>query len=277
MLTGEKISGGLKNSSKAGISVLDRERQETILHLVKQNTYVSIHEILKLIDVSEATVRRDLDRLESGGYIRRVRGGAEASESLKAETLLSKELPFQYRKGIMLEKKRLIAKAAAALCSDGETIIIDGGSTTYQMVEFLCALQLKIITNSFAIAEYLIKNSKNSIYLPGGIIYPESQLILDPFNENTYRNFNASKVFMGVGGIGPKGATNKAINLIRIEQMMISHAERLIILADSSKFDTAGDLILCGFDRIDTIITDSGISPEARKLAESHGVELIIV
>ena len=128
--------------------MLDRERQETILRLVKQNTFASIHDIVELVNVSEATVRRDLDRLEASGYIRRVRGGAEATEELKSREPVSHELPFEYRKGIMHEKKRLIAKQAASMCTDGETIIIDGGSTTYQMVEFLTPLKLKIITNS---------------------------------------------------------------------------------------------------------------------------------
>ncbi len=163
------------------------------------------------------------------------------------------------------------------MCLRGETIIIDGGSTTYRMVEFLTPLKLKIITNSFAIAEYLVKHSENSVYLPGGIIFPESQLILDPFDEDMYRNFRASKVFMGVGGIGTQGVTNKAINLIRVERLMIDQADKLIILADSSKFETAGDLLLCGFDRIAVIITDSGIPEEAKGLLKAHDVEVVIV
>lgn len=257
--------------------MLDRERHETILRLVKQNTFISVHDIGTLTGVSEATARRDLAKLEYSGLVSRVRGGAEATETLKEQTGISHELPFAYRQGIMHETKRLIAKQAASLCGEGETIFIDGGSTTYQMVEFLSSLRLKIITNSFAIAEYLVKNSDNSIYLPGGIVNPESQLILDPINEQIYKNFNASKTFMGVGGIGSRGATNRAIDLIRTERLMIESGEQLIILADSSKFQTAGDLLLCGFDQIDTIITDSGITAESENLILSHKIKLIIV
>ena len=173
--------------------MLDRERRETILRLVKQNTFISVHDIETLTGVSEATVRRDLAKLEESGLVSRVRGGAEATENLKAQAEISHELPFAYRQGIMHEKKRLIAKQAASMCADGETVFIDGGSTTYQMVEFLSSLRCKIITNSFAIAEYLVKNSDNSIYLPGGIVNPESQLILDPFDADMYSNFNACK------------------------------------------------------------------------------------
>jgi DeoR family ulaG and ulaABCDEF operon transcriptional repressor len=255
--------------------MLDRERQETVLRLVKQNRFLSIHDAARATGASQATVRRDFRKLEEAGYIHRVRGGVEITEKLKEKDEVFRELPFEYRKGIMLEHKRRIARHAASLCADGETIIIDGGSTTYQMAGYLAPLKLKIVTNSFAIAEHLIKHSESQVYLPGGIIFPESQLILDPFNEDVYKNFFASKVFMGVGGIGPAGATNRDINLIRVERLMIDHAEKLIILADSSKFRSPGDLLLCGFNRIDTIITDSGIDIRSREMVKEHGVELI--
>jgi len=222
-------------------------------------------------------VRRDLAKLETAGKLRRIRGGAELAEAPADSVEPTAQLPFEYRKGILLEKKRLIAHKAASLCSDGETVIIDGGSTTFQMVEFLREARLKIITNSFAIAEVLIKHSQNTVILNGGIVYPDSQLILDPFQEEGFRNYSATKVFMGVYGIDELGATNTDMLLIKTERAMIERGRELIVLADSSKFNRRGNLMLCGFEKIGTIITDRGISEKQREMVLAKGVNLVSV
>ena len=187
-----------------------------------------------------------------------------------------RQLSFERRRGVLLEKKRAIARRAVSLCEDGETVFIDGGSTTFQMSEFLRATRLQIITNSFAMARALVGLSENTVVLAGGIIYPDSQLILDPFQEESFRNYYAAKVFMGVYGIDEMGATNTDPLLIRTERAMIDHGRELIILADSSKFNRRGSLMLCGFESIRTVITDGGIGEEQRRMLIAHGVELIV-
>jgi len=256
--------------------MLSAERHESILRVLRHGRFASVAEIRQLLHCSEATIRRDLTTLESQGKLRRVRGGAESVES--PGDLLEAQQPFEYRRGILLEKKRLIGRRAASLCADGETVIIDGGSTTFQMVEFLRGVQMKIITNSFAIAEILVKHSRNTVILTGGIVYPDSQLILDPFHDEAFRNYPATKVFMGVYGIDELGATNAdTLLIIRTERAMIEQGKELIIVADSSKFNRRGNLFLCGFEKISTIITDNGISPEQREMVQSNGVRLITV
>jgi DeoR family ulaG and ulaABCDEF operon transcriptional repressor len=145
------------------------------------------------------------------------------------------------------------------------------------MAEYLRQSNLKIITNSFAIAEVLIGRSKNTVILNGGIVYPDSQLILDPFQEEGFRNYLAAKVFMGVYGIDDLGATNTETLLIKTERAMIERGEQLIILADSSKFNRRGNLMLCSFEKIHTIVTDRGISAQQQEMVRSRGVELILV
>ena len=258
--------------------MLSAERHESILRVLRNGQFASVAEITELLQCSEATIRRDLARLESEGRLRRVRGGAERIELPQDFQPQSMQLPFEYRKGILLEKKRLIGRKAASLCTEGETVIIDGGSTTFQMVEFLLETRLKIITNSFAIAEVLVKRSRNTVILNGGIVYPDSQMILDPFHDETFKNYPATKVFMGAYGIDEMGATNAdTLLVIRTERAMIEQGKELIILVDSSKFNRRGNLFLCGFDKISTIITDNGISAEQREMVRSHGVELIVV
>ncbi len=257
--------------------MLEPERHELILRVLRQGRFASILDIVNLMHCSEATVRRDLAKLDATGKLHRVRGGAELTERIVDDAEPTAQLPFEYRKGILLETKRLIARKAASLCSEEETVIIDGGSTTFQMAEFLREARLKIITNSFAIAEVLIKNSQNTVILNGGIVYPDSQLILDPFQEEGFRNYSATKVFMGVYGIDELGATNTDTLLIKTERAMIERGRELIILADASKFNRRGNLLLCGFEKITTIITDRGISQPQRDMVQANNVELILV
>ena len=108
------------------------------------------------------------------------------------------------------------------------------------------------------------------------MIYPDSQLLVDPFGSTIFRNYNASKVFMGVKGIDERGVSNSDMLLIRLDQEMIERGKELIILADSSKFGQSGELILCGFDRISAIITDSGVPESAREMLKAKNVQLII-
>jgi DeoR family ulaG and ulaABCDEF operon transcriptional repressor len=255
--------------------MLSAERHALILRVLRQNRFASVGELAGIARSSEATIRRDLGSMEESGLVRRVRGGAELAGEPEAAAPQS-ELPFEYRKGIQLEKKRMIARAAAALCADGETVMIDGGSTTYQMTEFLRDYRLQVITNSFAIAHELARSSRCTVILSGGVVHPDSQLVLDPFGEDMFENYTASRLFMGVYGIDETGATNTEALLIKTERAMIERARTLVVLADSSKFDRRGSLLLCGFEKIHELITDPGIDARHREMLASRGVHLIV-
>lgn len=257
--------------------MLETERHDVILGLLKRQRVASTHEICEATGASEATVRRDLSKMEEDALIRRVHGGAELAETAVTGDTRYGEVPLALRKSYRREEKLRIARYAASLCSKDETIIIDGGSTTYQMAPLITDIGCRIITNSFGIAELLLRNGSNQVIIPGGMIYRNSELILDPFQGNFYANYAASKAFMGVGGIGAKGLTNSDPQLIQAERMMIEHADELIILADSSKFEFTGSLFLCGYDAVSMIITDSGISGVHRETAESQGVTVVTV
>jgi DeoR family ulaG and ulaABCDEF operon transcriptional repressor len=253
--------------------VLAPEREQLILRLLQQDRFAAVADLAGLARASEATVRRDLARLERAGRLRRVRGGAELAAGGEDAAA---QLPFESRKGLLSETKRRIARLAASLCREQDTIIIDGGSTTYHLAEFLLPMKLQILTNSFALAQALVGRSANTIILSGGVVHSDSQLVLDPFQEDIFRHYVAAKVFMGVYGIDEMGATNTDVQLINAERAMIERAKELIILADSSKFDRRGSLLLCGFDRINTVITDAGVPEGYRRLLESHGVHLLV-
>ena len=126
-------------------------------------------------------------------------------------------------------------------------------------------------------APYILKNTQNTVMLPGGIIYREQNIILSPFDNDVTRNFYAKRMFMGAHGIGPLGLMEQDPLLIQAEQKLIGQAEELIVLVDSSKFTNRSSLVLCPLERIDTIITDDGIDDRTAAMLDSADVSLIVV
>ena len=256
--------------------MLSAERRELILRILRRGRFAAVSDISQAARSSPATIRRDLARLEEAGLIQRIRGGAEIAARSGAGARDGAELPLEHRKGVLGEKKRLIARAAADMCEDGETIMIDGGSTTFPMAEFLKERELRIITNSFAIAAALVPRSRCTLILGGGVVSMDSQLVLDPFGGDVFANYSASRLFMGAFGIDETGATNNDSLLIKTERAMIERARQLVVLADSTKFGRRGSLFLCGWDKIKVIITDDGIPEGQREMIASRGVRLIV-
>lgn len=250
------------------------ERHRVILGEVSDRPVVTVGQIVELTGASEATIRRDINALHVEGRLRRVRGGAEALHPPQTVGIAGR--PFSVNEGVNVDKKRAIARAAVELCEDGESIIINGGTTTFQMVHHLARRRMQILTNSFPIAEHLLKNSKNTITLPGGAIYREQNIILSPFDNDVTRNFYARRMFMGAQGVSPIGVMEGDPLLIQAEQKLINQAEELVLLVDSSKFASRSSLILCPLERVHTIITDDGVAARDARLVEQSGIRLIV-
>lgn len=252
----------------------ETERHRVILAAVQARPVATVADLVEITGTSEATIRRDIAALHIQGQLRRVRGGAEAVNPPEQSALIGR--PFSVNESINISAKRAIARAAADLCRDGESIIINGGTTTYQMVPHLAARRLSVFTNSFAIAEYLIHNSRNSVVIPGGTVYREQNVILSPFGGVVASHFYARKMFMGCQGLNAHGLMEADPMVVQSELALIGQADELIVLADSSKFKAKSSLILCELDRITTVVTDGGIRDEDRQMLETAGVGLIV-
>ena len=250
------------------------ERQRIILGEVSDRPVVTVGQLVELTGASEATIRRDIGALHVAGRLRRVRGGAEALHPPQTVGIAGR--PFSVNETVNIDKKRAIAKAAVDLCEDGESIIINGGTTTFQMVHHLARRRMQILTNSFPIAEHLLKNSRNTITLPGGAIYREQNIVLSPFDNDVTRNFYARRMFMSAQGVSPIGVMEGDPLLIQAEQKLINQAEELVLLVDSSKFESRSSLILCPLERVHTVITDEGVASRDAKLVEQAGIRLIV-
>lgn len=255
--------------------MLERERKETILRLLDLHSFVSIHDVTEATGASEATIRRVFIDMERSGLLKRLRGGVERVPGKEGNG--QREPSLDIRIGINREKKRRIAKAAVALLKDGETIFIDGGSTTFHMMEYISSFTLTVVTNSFAIAEHLVHHSSCTVILPEGKVDPKSLLILNNLSSDPFANYHASKAFMGIEGITPTVLTNSEPLLIQAERAMIAHAQELIILADETKFGKTGSFTLCPAERANRILTTREASPQVVSALREKGVDIILL
>ncbi len=251
----------------------EKERQKIILSAVENRPVVTVAELVSMTAASEATIRRDIATLHLAKQVRRVRGGVESIAPPQVTGLAGR--PLSVNRGINAQQKQAIANAAAELCEDGESIIINGGSTTFNMVYPLASKRLQILTNSMPIAQYLLYNSKNTITLPGGTIYREQDIILSPFENDISRHFHARRMFMGAQAISPLGIMEADPQVIQAEQRLLEQTDELIVMADSSKFDKRSGLIITALERVHTIITDEGLSDSAASMLEQADINVI--
>ncbi|PUA17684.1 DeoR family transcriptional regulator [Glaciimonas sp. PCH181] len=256
--------------------MVNHKRRKGLLKLLAEHTTASVEQMVDWLNASPATVRRDIAWLAERNLLIRTRGGAENLQQKKRTFTLTGET-FQNNIERNATQKRAIARQASSMCADGETIIINGGTTTYMMVEFLAEKRLKILTNSFMMAERLLMSSENEIILPGGTVYREQNVILSPFDNDITQHHYAAKMFMGVFGLSMLGLMEADPLLIQAEKRLISQAEELIVLVDSAKFAKKAGLILCGLNRVSCVITDTGVSDAAVQMLEQAGVKVIAV
>ncbi len=252
----------------------EKERHRIILSVVQDRPVATVQELVALTNSSEATIRRDIATLHMQKKLHRVRGGAESINPPQFVGLAGR--PFSVNETINIAQKRAIAQKAVELCEDGDAIIINGGTTTFQMVHPLATKRLQVFTNSFPIAEHLLKNSKNTIMLSGGAIYREQNIILSPFENDVTGNFYAKRMFIGAHGLCALGLLEADPLLIQAEQKLIGQADELVVLADSSKLKARSSLILCPLDRISVVITDEGITDSDANMLEQADIKLIV-
>ncbi|MFN7003830.1 MAG: DeoR/GlpR family DNA-binding transcription regulator [Roseinatronobacter sp.] len=252
----------------------ESERHRIILSSVQDRAVMTVVDLCNLTGASEATIRRDISALHMKQKVRRVRGGVEALNPPQFVGLAGRT--FAVNQTMRIREKQAIARAAVDLCEDGEPIIINGGTTTFQMVHPLANRRCQVFTNSFPIAEHLLKHSKNTVMVSGGAIYREQNIILSPFENDVTRNFYARRMFMGAQGVGPLGLMEADPLLIRAEEKLMGQADELVVLVDSSKFSQRSSLVLCGLERIDTLITDEGITDKAATMLDAADVKLIV-
>ena len=241
-----------------------RERQAQILDIIGNMKKVTVTELSEALNVSEVTVRKDLSVLEDKGLLRREHGYAAMVDSDD----ITKRLAFNY------EKKLDIARKALESIKDGETLMIESGSTCALLAEEIVnnRRDVTIITNSVFIATFLRNNRGFKIILLGGEFQQESQVMVGPLIKKCAENFFVDKFFMGTDGFNERGAMSGDLMRAEAVRDMSESARRAIILTESKKFSQFGVVPLLEYKRIDTIFTDTDISAETKKVFASKGV-----
>jgi DeoR family ulaG and ulaABCDEF operon transcriptional repressor len=255
------------------------EREQAILDLLAQRGFISFRELEKRIEASPATLRRDLERMASGGKLERVRGGAKSVSAAHQNAGYPAQLtgvPFHENVNRHPREKAAIGRAAARLCEKGTAVMIDGGSTTLQMCRHLKGLDLQVLTNSLHIVSALLPQAGTRVLVPGGSVFREQNIILSPAGEDAMPRFHAPRLFMGAAALGEHGLMQADVVLVAAERRLIERAEEVVVLVDSSKFRGSSGAVVCNLDEIDLVITDNGIEPAAVQMLESAGVRVII-
>jgi DeoR/GlpR family transcriptional regulator of sugar metabolism len=235
-------------------------RLDRIRALLRNRQQLSIPELAEMFKVSEMTIRRDLDTLESNGHVRRTHGGAMPAERMVFE------FDFAARRRIRRREKQAIAHEAVKLIRPGHRIILDTGTTVLEVAHLLREEKdLTVITPSLAVASLLQFSPNIQTVLLGGIVRPGSPDLTGPLTEGTLEMFAADLAFQGADGIGDDGAIyGEDIRIVQVDKKMRRRAERTYVLADSSKVGKTS-LVVNGFiHEVDGLITDEGRGHFAR-------------
>ncbi len=256
------------NDGKNAMAV--EERRTSLLELVQRRGFASLPDLANQLEVSESTVRRDLDALEEIGKVRRTHGGAFYSGP-------SPNLPhFKQRQEAEWDKKKAIARAAVGLIDDGDTLLLDGGSTTYELACLLVGKPLQIVTNSLPVANLFNTDSNTDLIIIGGYVHARTGAVQGPYANEMLSSLHVRRVIISAAGINDRGIFNTNRMLGETQQRMMATADEVILVADSTKYGHQSLAHVCPLDAINKLVVDQSIAEEWKKKAADAGVEMII-
>lgn len=247
-------------------------RREKILEMIQEDGHIKVTDLSRIFKVSEVTIRQDLERLDSEGIIVRDHGGAY----LKSISAQVRSFTLQHRNN--MEKKVVIGKKAAELIYDGDTIILDSGTTTTEVARNLTGRNnLTVITNSLNIAMMLGGEPSINVIMTGGEFKAPTLSLTGEKAAVFFSGLHADKLFLATAGISLKsGLTYPSISDLVVKKAMIDTAETVYLVADSTKIGKSSLASLGALSLVDFLITDKGLQDDHRKLFDEHDIEYII-
>ena len=250
-------------------------RRAKILEELETKGQITVRELSKMFSISEVSIRNDLGHLEKKNMLLRARGGAIKMKQymMGIDTSLSDK-----QKECFSEKQR-IAKEAVNFIENGDTIVLDSGTTTTEVAKNLGQFKnLTIITNALNIAIILSEYEGFNIFMPGGNLRKSSLSLVGVLANENYRKFYCDKLFLGVDGFDTNhGLSTQSAEEAYLNNIMIEMAKKVIVVADSRKFTRRRFAFIAPTEKVNLVITDSGIRPEYKQKLESNGVEVIVV
>ena len=243
------------------------QRRKDILAAVGTGA-MHVSELAESFGVSEMTVRRDLRTLARDGKLERVRGGAVRASS---------EPPFEQIAVERFEAKDRIGAAAAALVEDGQTVMIDIGTTTLQAARHLHGRDITVVTTSLAVYEELVPDPAIELVLPGGIVRRNYRSLVGVLAEDSLRQIKSDILFLGTSGVDvDMGVWDTTMVEVPIKRLMIAGAQEVVLIADTAKFAMTGMVRVCGPESIDHIVTDAPLPAACRSAVDAAGIEVTV-
>jgi DeoR/GlpR family transcriptional regulator of sugar metabolism len=252
--------------------MLAQQRRTKILELLQEEGSARVSSLSKLFEVSEPTIRQDLERLESDGYISREHGGAY----LKTIPEQVRSLTLQHTEN--MDKKIRIGKKAVEFINDGDFIILDSGSTVTEIAKNLeYKKDLKVITNSLNIALLLGAHYEFEVMVTGGEFKAPTLSLTGEKAADFFKKIYVNKLFLATGGMSfETGLTYPGFNDLQVKKAMIESASEVYLVADSTKIGKTSFAALGPVELIQFLITDGGIDPKVQQNLESRGIKVII-
>jgi DeoR family fructose operon transcriptional repressor len=250
--------------------MLAEQRRSRLLEFVRLRRFASLPELAEELDVSESTIRRDLEHLESQGSTHRIHGGVLYAGS-------SPKMPhFDSRQSARWAQKRAIAEKAVALIEDGDTILLDGGSTTYEVARLLVGRPVYVVTTSLPVANLFASDPNSDLVVIGGNICPRTGVAQGPYADKMLEMVRVRKAVLGAAAVNDQGFFNNNLLLVGTERAMMQAADEVILVTDSSKFGRQSLTHLCSLAEVDYVVVDSGLEEPWRRKLAAAGVCLLV-
>lgn len=251
------------------------ERRNKILEYVNKNHRANIGELSEVFKTTEATIRRDLSSLENEKLVKRVHGGVLRCE----QPSLWQRTSLKDRMGIRFEAKSRIARFLTQLIHDGESLMIDCGSTTILMAQELRVKKnLLVVTNAPTVSDIMVSSNENKVILTGGELLKETSSLIGPSAEHSLRNYRTDKAIFGVTGIlSDQGCFSAIPQEAEIKRLMSLNSRESIVVCDSTKIGSRAFCFICDFTNIDKIVTDKDLSKADLEQLMQQGMEVYTV
>jgi DeoR/GlpR family transcriptional regulator of sugar metabolism len=246
-------------------------RRERICELLLQEGYLDVSELSRQLAVNTVTIRRDLDRLEAAGLLRRAHGRAYASQHS-----VGVEMSFSVRMNYRAEAKASIAKRAAELIQEGDTVYIDAGTSALMVAHLLAKRRsLAVVTHSLDVAEILKQIPGISLFVIGGQYFPHTHCMVGPQAEEAVRGYRYRKLILGTAGIDfrGQGLTMSSLEEVPIKRAAIAQSERVILVADQSKYDKVSLISMIPLAGVHTLVSDAPPSPDEMSVLDHLKIE----
>jgi DeoR/GlpR family transcriptional regulator of sugar metabolism len=281
MVKGRSVSNALEETP--GVAAEDsaprpqdgmmaEERRTQILQIVRAEGRARVNELANRFSSSAVTIRNDLNELHQRGLVLRSHGGAVLPDTILRES------PVHERLKTHAEEKRRIGALAATLINDGETIILDSGTTTLEIARQIRNKQgLQVITNGVNIAAELLDAREVQTFIVGGTLRVDSASIVGRSTEEMFEQFSADKLFLSGAGCDPDfGVSGANLEETMVNRAMLRIAREIILVADASKFSKRSMVRIAPFSEIDTVISDNSLREEIQEKVRGLGCNLIL-